>query len=89
MKKRKAPRNRKLIFDKAGLKAFALQLKKIRGEQELSQKQLAFEAGLSLSQVARIETAVINPTLSTIFSISRALEVPLKSLFDFDLPSKK
>ena len=89
MNRRKKPRARKQLFDKAGLKAFALQLKKVRGEQELSQKQLAFEAGLSLSQIARIETAVINPTLSTIFSLTRALNVPLKSLFDFELPSRK
>jgi transcriptional regulator with XRE-family HTH domain len=89
MKRRKKQRARKQVFDKPGLKAFALQLKKVRADQKLSQKQLAFEAGMSMSQVARIETAVINPTLSTIFSLSRALNVPVRSLFEFDLPPKK
>lgn len=89
MKKRKAIHKRKLIFDLAGLKAFALQLKKIREEQKLTQEQLAFESGIALSQIARIETAKINPTLSTIFAITRTLDVPLTSLFDFKLPDKK
>lgn len=87
-KTRKPIRKRKLIFDKAGLKAFALQLKKIRSEQNLSQSQLAFESGIILSQIARIETARINPTLSTIFALARALDVPLSDIFRFELPTK-
>lgn len=89
MKKRKSIGKRKLIFDEDGLKAFALQLKKIRKEQRLTQEQLAFESGIALSQIARIEIARINPTLSTIFEITRTLNVPLSYLFDFELSSKK
>ena len=89
MKKRKTAIKRKLIFDNIGLKSFALQLKKVRGEQGLTQEQLAFESGIVLSQIARIETARINPTLSTIFALARTLEVPIASLFDFELPAKK
>ena len=88
MKKRK-PSKRKLIFDHTGLKAFALQLKKVREAEDLTQSQLAFEAKVSLSQIARIETARINPTLSTIFSLARAMRVPLIRLFEFDLPGRK
>ena len=84
MKKEKVT-ERKLIFDQKGLELFALQLKKVRKEAGISQNQLAFESGVSLSQIARIETAKINPTLSTIFSIARALEIPLSKLFDFQL----
>jgi transcriptional regulator with XRE-family HTH domain len=78
--------DRKLIFDEEGIKAFAIQLKKIRNREGFSQSQLAFESGLSLSQIARIETARINPTLSTVFTIARTLDVPLTELFDFELP---
>jgi transcriptional regulator with XRE-family HTH domain len=78
--------DRKLIFDEEGIKAFAIQLKKIRNRGGFSQSQLAFESGLSLSQIARIETARINPTLSTVFTIARTLDVPLTELFDFELP---
>lgn len=78
--------NRVLIFDEAGLQAFAQQLKKVRKEIGITQTQLAFESGLSLSQIARIETAQINPTLSTIFAIIRALEISPCKMFDFELP---
>lgn len=51
----------------------------------MTQEDLAYKSGLALSQIARIETARTNPTLSTIFSIARALEIDLKELFDFEL----
>jgi DNA-binding XRE family transcriptional regulator len=79
--------NRKLVFDKEGIEAFAFQLKQIRIREGYTQSQLAFESGLSLSQIARIETARINPTLSTVFILARTLDIPLKELFDFELPS--
>ena len=78
--------DRKLVFDQKGIEAFAEQLKKIRLKEGYTQNQLAFESGLSLSQIARIETARINPTLSTVFTLARTLDVPLKDLFDFELP---
>ena len=87
MKKRK--KKRQLIFDQEGIKAFAIQLKKLRNEAGITQSQLAFEAGISLSQIARIETARINPTLSTVFAMARVLNIPLPTIFDFTLPENK
>ena len=81
--------DRKLIFDDEGIKAFAIQLKKIRTKEGYSQSQLAFESGLSLSQIARIETARINPTISTVFALARTLNVPLSDLFNFQLSPKE
>ena len=81
--------DRKLIFDEEGIKAFAIQLKKIRIREGFYQSKLAFESGLSLSQIARIETARINPTLSTVFTIARTLNVPLVDLFNFELSQKE
>ncbi|MDP2338439.1 MAG: helix-turn-helix transcriptional regulator [Bacteroidota bacterium] len=86
--KPKQQSDRKLIFDDEGIKALAIQLKKIRIREGYSQSQLAFESGLSLSQIARIETARINPTISTIFALARTLNVPLSDLFNFQLSSK-
>lgn len=79
-------KGRQLIFDEKGLKAFAVHLKSIRKKKGFTQEMLAYESGLSLSQIARIETAAINPTLSTIFKISKTLNTPLSELFDFKLP---
>ena len=83
-KQTKGKEKRKLIFDEIGIKAFAKHLKKIRKEAGYTQDQLAFEAGLSLSQIARIETARINPTLSTLMEISKALEIKVSELVAFE-----
>jgi len=80
---------RTLIFDERGINEFASKLKALRGREGLSQSQLAFEAGLSLSQIARIETSRINPTICTVFALSRALNVPLTELFTFELAPKE
>jgi len=77
---------RKQLFDEAGIKAFAVHLKKVRNEVGFTQEDLSYKAGVSTSQIGRIETAQINPTLSTIFQIARALEVPASKLFEFKLP---
>lgn len=77
---------RKLLFDEKGLKAFAEHLKKKRKEKGFTQEVLAHESGLALSQIARIETAKRSTSLSTVFAIARALKIPIKELFDFDLP---
>lgn len=80
---------RKLIFDEQGLKCFAQHLKELRKVNNISQEELAYKSGLSLSQIARIETARTNPTLSTIFCIARSMNVKLTVLFDFELPKKE
>jgi transcriptional regulator with XRE-family HTH domain len=84
MKTRRIP-ERKLIFDQSGLEAFAAQLKKVRYERGFTQSQLAFESGISMSQIARIETARINPTISTIFVLARTMGVTLPELFNFQI----
>ncbi len=82
-------KERQKIFDQAGLEAFAMHVKTLRKELGFTQQQLAFESGLSLTQIARIETAIANPTLSTIFALARALDISLTTLFSFALPNKE
>jgi len=77
--------SRKFIFDEEGLKLLAKRLKEIRTEKGITQEELAYRSELTLSQIARIETIKINPTISTIFKIVRALDVPLNELFNFEL----
>jgi predicted transcriptional regulator len=59
-------------------------MKKIRSEKNITQEELVYTSGLSLSQIARVETAKVNPTLCTVFVIARYLEVSPKELVDFD-----
>ena len=77
------------IFDEKGLREFAEHLKSVRIDKGFTQEKLAYESGLTLSQIAIIETATTNPTLSTIFKIARTMKVTLPELFDFRLPKEK
>ena len=77
--------SRKFIFDEEGLSLLAKRLKEIRSQKGITQEELAYRTELTLSQIARIETIKINPTISTVFKIVRALEIPLNEFFNFDL----
>jgi transcriptional regulator with XRE-family HTH domain len=83
--KKRARNKRVLIYDEEGLKLLASKLKEVRAKKGYTQEDLAYESGLSLSQIARIETCKINPTVSTIFQIARTLKVNVSELFDFKL----
>ena len=76
---------RQIIRDKEGLEKLAKQLVMVRKRYSHTKQSLADKADLSLSQIARIETAVTNPTISTLMRISRVLDIPLSHLFEFKL----
>ena len=81
--KSNAENKRKLIFDEEGLKLLAQRLKQLRSEKKITQEELAYRSELTLSQIARIETVKINPTVSTMIQIAKALDVSLSELFDY------
>ncbi len=83
--KKDETKSRKLIFDQEGLQLLAKRLKEIRAEKGISQEELAYRSETTLSQIARIETVRINPTVSTIFKIARALDIPPSEIFNFEL----
>jgi transcriptional regulator with XRE-family HTH domain len=78
-------KKRNVIRDSEGLLALANQLKLVRKRHGYTQERLASEAGLELSQIARIETAKTNPTVSTMMRIARTLDIPVNHLFEFKL----
>jgi len=83
---KKTKKNKRvLIFDEEGLKKLAEKLKEVRKKQGFTQEELAYQSELTLSQIARIETMRINPTVSTMFRIARTLDVSVSELFDFKL----
>ena len=55
----------------------------MRQEKGITQEDLAYNSGISLSQIARIETGKINPTLCTLIEIAKNLKVNKQDLFDF------
>ena len=63
------------------LNKLAKNLKKARKDRGVSQEELAYKSGLTLSQIARIETAKINTTVSTISALLQALGADANELF--------
>lgn len=88
MRKSSRP-TRKFVFDEEGLTLLANKLKLVRSEKGFTQEELPYQSGLTLSQIARIETIKANPTVSTIFKIARTLNISVSELFDFKLNSEK
>lgn len=55
-------------------------IKNLREEQGISQSQLAFESEIPRNQVGRIERGEINTSISTLFAISKALNISITEL---------
>ncbi len=70
--------------EKKFIEKFGKTLKQIRTEKKLSQEMLANDANIPINQIGRIERGEISTSLSTIFKISRALEIPVQELFNFE-----
>ena len=49
-----------------------------------SQEQLANELGIEISQISRIDRGVVNTSFSTLYSISKVLNVDLSEFFVFN-----
>lgn len=71
------------VRDKKLLISFGKHLVKIRKNNGLSQEKLANAANVSLSQISRLERGIINPTLSTLSALAKAMNMPLATLLDF------
>jgi transcriptional regulator with XRE-family HTH domain len=55
-------------------------LKRLREERELTQEQLAFDAGITVSALSRIERGLNSPGWGTVRCILKALDVSLLEL---------
>ncbi len=69
--------------DKKFLKAFGENLRELRTEHGLSQQDLALQADINKNQISNIERGEVNPTITTLNSIAKALKIPTKNLLDF------
>lgn len=71
------------IRDKKYLEKFGKHIRTLRLSKGLSQVQLEFESEISKNQIGNIERGEINPTISTLKRIAKALDVQPKDLLDF------
>ena len=69
---------------KSILISFGENLRKLRLAKGFTQEQLANELGIEISQISRIERGVINTSITTLYSISKVLNVDISELFVFD-----
>lgn len=76
----------KYLRDDASIKAFGDNLKRLRQEKNISQEKLAYDCGMEISQISRIERGIINTSISNIFLIAKSLKVHPKELFEFNIP---
>lgn len=72
----------KYLRDEKGIKKFGNRVKKIRLSKNLTQEQVAWEAGIEPMQVSRIERGIINTSLSHILTLAKALKINPSELFD-------
>ena len=74
-------------IDKEGLRHIGLRIKQLRKEKEMSQEQVAFSANISLSQISKLESGKHNTSISSIFSICKALNITADDFFEgFNYP---
>ena len=63
---------------------FAKRLKALRIEKQLTQEELAEITSLSTSFISSMERGINAPSFETLESLAKALDVPLRGLFDFE-----
>ncbi len=70
-------------------KAVGQKIKYIRKERKLTQEELGNLCGLSYKFISDVERGKQNPSLDSITSIAKGLNVQLSALFDFQEPQIK
>ncbi|GHJ36811.1 helix-turn-helix domain-containing protein [Streptomyces sp. TS71-3] len=65
----------------------AANLKRERARRGLSLSKLSQLSKIGKATLSQLESATGNPTIETVFSLSRALEVPISDLMDAQYPS--
>lgn len=63
------------------LEAFAANVRRLRKERGLTQERLAAEAGLNMTDIARIETVRRDPGVRVAVKLAQGLGVPVADLF--------
>lgn len=60
------------------------QLKEIRKEKGITQEKLAENVNIHQTYVGKLEAGKRNPSIVMLYKISRALEIKLTDIFEFD-----
>lgn len=66
----------------AAKKKFGESIRKHRRAANLSQESVALRINADQAYISRIEAGLFNPTLETIAELAKALDLPIRKLFD-------
>lgn len=70
------------------LKKFGAYIRQLRKKKKITMEELAYACEVEYSQISRIERGLTNTTLTTLFALSKGLEIPLNELLkDIDISS--
>ena len=78
------------LFDKEALSVdVGLRLRDLREERNLSMRALARMSGLSANALSMIERSKSSPSVSTLYKLADAMEVPITAFFRTETPQKE
>lgn len=66
------------------LKALGKHVRKTRRAAGMSQEELSLSSEVSLPQITRIERGTINPSVSTIYALAKAMNIHPREMYDFE-----
>ena len=69
---------------KTDLLLFAMRLKSLRRKRHLTLEKLAELAELTPNHIAKLEAAKSNPSFTALSNLSKALNIEMKDLFDYE-----
>jgi transcriptional regulator with XRE-family HTH domain len=65
-------------------KQFGKRVQQLRQASKITQEELAEQVGLSIESISNIERGIHGPSFDNLEKIIIALQVPAKSLFEFE-----
>jgi len=71
--------------NKKYLMAFGRHLRTLREKEDLSQIALALKCNIDKNQIGNLERGEKNPTITTLYAISKVLKISPKDLLDFEI----
>lgn len=71
------------------LNVFGKHIAEIRRQKNVSQDKLAFDAGIDIGTLSKMERGILNISIFNAYKIAKALEIQPKKLLEFDIPTGK
>lgn len=62
-------------------KRLGVKIKALRSKKNMTQNELAVECDFEKASMSRIESGQTNPTIRTLYKISKALDIPIVEFF--------